>query len=61
LQPSGAPSVIPFNEGVVVVRFLYRADFARGLSEIPESFDTISGLLFFSVIGIGKGRSFGAI
>jgi hypothetical protein len=54
--------MIPFDDGVIVVRSLNGSQFSSRLSEIAQSLDSISGIqLWAGSSGLGKPGPFGAV
>jgi hypothetical protein len=55
LVKSHSTVIIPFDNRVIVVSFLNRAEFSGRLSEVAQTLDTISGIQFL-VGGGGLGE-----
>ena len=49
---SRSTSIIPFDDRVLFVSSLHRAEFSRRFSEIPQTLDAISGIQLL----VGGGR-----
>jgi len=57
----GTSIIIPFDERVIFVGLLNRAEFSSRLSEITQTLDAISGIQFLAVGGLRESRPPGTV